>query len=624
MSLASPSTYAEWYWKHGVDATKEFDESLERVFAPYFSGMFADLPDIAQLPTGIQNFVRLLAEPPSAGFGGFALGVGVEMVDEVLHSTLNPAMLMLSRAINKRAREKWLTTSEAATLFQRRKITEELWQDIFAAEGYEDIVGQFYYLSQFPYPSISDIMLWGRYHGDPLNTRGTVWEKIDVPAVDYDMYEWLTLQRLSSQDAHTLFRRGLFSKEQLADELKKIGWRGPDIDYKSRLGWSIPNALLITQGGLQQALSQDAIIKSISKADIHPDYAELYYDAILTKPSSSDIVSLELRRDPSLANLSDRLRKIGIHPEYWDLYKELSYVIPPVQDIITMAVREAFTPAIAERFGQYEDFPEPLAEWGAKKGLSREWTERYWAAHWALPSPTQGFSMLHRGVITQDELNLLLRAQDVMPFWRDKLTQIAYRPLTRVDVRRMYKEGILDEGGVYTAYLEHGYSEKNAEAMTEFTIKYVLSQQAKFTSTDVLKAYTNRMIERSEAYSLLVDLGIRGPDADYIMSRAEYKRLWDLTDEKIKGIKNLYKKGVYNANKARAELLKLAMPAEQVSVLFEQWWYEKTGELAPTWTKAETLRFLKAGKIDENRARAEFQRMGYDEEHIELYIGDEV
>ena len=294
---------------------------------------------------------------------------------------------------------------------------------------------------------------------------------------------------------------------------------------------------------------------------------------------------------------------------------------PPVADIITMAVREVFTPAIAARFGQYEDFPPELEEWGIKKGLSKEWSERYWAAHWALPSTTQGFEMLHRGVIDQSELNMLLRAQDVMPYWRDKLTQIAYRPLTRVDVRRMYREGVLDEAGVYEAYLDHGYSEDNAQKMTEFTIRQTLSAQAKFTSTNVIAAFTKRMINRSEARSLLADLGIQGDNISYIIDRAEYKRLWALTESRIAGIKNLYKKGVYDENAARSQLLQLNLPSDEVDVLFEQWWYEKVGELAPTWTKAETLKFAVAGTISKARARDELKRMGYDDEHVNIYLG---
>ena len=620
MGIANKATYGEYYWAMQVEASAKFDEDMEKAFAPFFSALLADIPSIIELPAGMQTFIRALAEPPSAGFGGFALGVGVETIDELLSAAMGPMMAIAKRALNRAARETWLTAEQAHKLFQRGKIDEPLWADIIASEGYEDITGKFAYYASLPYPAISDVMLWARYTGDPNNTQPTVWEKLDVPAEDYAMYEWLTFQRLTIQDAHTLFRRGKFSEPDLVDELRRIGWQRQDLAGVIETGWSLPNALLMVQGGLQQKAEHDKIIADISRADIHPEFAELYYDAILTKPASSDIINYELRRDPNLSVLSDRLRKIGIHPEYWDLYKELAYVIPPVADIITMAVREAFTPEIATRFGQYEDFPAPLAEWAGKKGLSKEWAERYWASHWALPSAGQGFDMLHRGIIDVDELKMLLRALDVMPFWRDKLIQVAYRPLTRVDVRRMYKEGVLDEAGVYSAYLDHGYSEKNAEAMTEFTVKYTLSQAAKFSSTDVVSAYAKRMVDRSTAASLLRDLGIKSEDVSYILTRADYKRQWDLTDEKIKGIKNLYKKGVYTENEARDALSKLALPADQINVLFEQWFYEKRGELAPTWTRAETLKFIENKFITAERGITELRRMGYDDEHINVYM----
>ena len=67
-------------------------------------------------------------------------------------------------------------------------------------------------------------------------------------------------------------------------------------------------------------------------------------------------------------------------------------------------------------------------------------------------------------------------------------------------------------------------------------------------------------------------------------------------------------------------MLKLNLPSDQVNVLFEQWWYEKTGELAPTWTKAETLRFAKAETITKGRAKTELERMGYDDEHVRIYL----
>ncbi|GAH76814.1 unnamed protein product, partial [marine sediment metagenome] len=194
---------------------------------------------------------------------------------------------------------------------------------------------------------------------------------------------------LTTMQAQTLFRRGLITDAELLTKLSQIGWSPDDRLLVQELGWSIPNAMLLVQGDLQQARSRDEILRDISIADINPKYSQQYLDAILTKPASTDLVAYELRKDPKLTNLARNLTKIGIHPDYLDVYQTLAYQIPPIADIITMAVREAFTPEIAERFGQYQDYPKPLEEWAEKKGLSREWSERYWAAHWSLPSPSQ-------------------------------------------------------------------------------------------------------------------------------------------------------------------------------------------------------------------------------------------
>lgn len=620
MAIKSPETYSDWYWKNSVEASAAYDEQMEIAFAPFFARVLADLPDITDESPSMQSFINALSTPPSAGFGGFALGVGVEMIDETLHTLMNPMMKMMARSINRRARETWLTAAQSNILFSRGKIDEPYWLLNTQSEGYEDIIGKQQYLSELPYPLIPDLILWARYHGDPANTRGLVWEKFDVPAEDYEVWDWLALQRLTTEQTQTLYKRGLLSETDLNSELARIGWQDFDRTMIEELSWAIPNAMLLVQGGLIAGRSTDELLRDISIADINPKYAQTYMDAVLTKPSVSDITAYQLRHDPDLSGLPAELRKIGVHPDYVAQLKELAYIIPPVGDIITMAVREAFTPEIAARFGQYEDFPKPFAEWAAKKGLSNEWAERYWASHWTLPSATQGFEMLHRGAIRVDELNMLLRALDIMPFWRDKLTRIAYRRLSRVDIRRMYRLGVLSEEDVYAAYLELGYNERDAKRMTDFTVKQTLETLSKFTSRDVVSAYVKRMIDATEARSLLGLLGVKSRDMSFILSTADYKRSWELTENRISGIRNLYKRRVYDLNKTESELLKLDLPAEQVAVLMEQWYYEIKEEVPRHWTTAQVLGFAKEGLITRGRAEEELYAIGYDKEHVDVYI----
>jgi len=622
VSVKSPVTYGDYYWRQQVDAQKLIADDSEKAMSSYMGSLFGDIPNIDLLPTGIRNFVRALAEPASFAFLPFMAGVGINAIDEALDIAFDPLFTALKRDHKKHSRETWLTSAQANTLWARQKITEGLWDEIIASEGYEDVLGSSLYEAQLPYPSIPELILYSRYHGSADAPWSEFQKWYNISPRDWPVWEWLGRQRLTTLQAQSLYKRELLGEQDFHSELARIGWDSYDRAIIGELAYVLPNPMLLVQGGLMQDADSATILNAISKADIHPNYAQLFLDAILTKPASQDIVAFELRQDNQLADLDTQLRRIGIHPSFTNVYKELAYQIPPVADIITMAVREAFTPDVAAKFGQYEDFPNDLEEWGLKKGLSKEWTQRYWAAHWNLPSPQQGFDMLHRGVINTSELNMLLRALDVMPFWRDKLTAVAYRPLTRVDVRRMYKQGVLDEREVFEAYKDHGYSDENAERMTEFTIRQTLATLSKFTSGDIIKAFTNRMIDRGTAVSLLGDIGIRSEDAGYIVSTAEYKRKWAFTDDQIAGIRNLYKKRIYDVNQASDKLAKLNLPSDQINVLMEQWYYEKIQELDATWTTAQTLRFYKRREITLERAERELMLNGCDKEHADMYLED--
>src|SRR5262249_46554956 len=113
-------------------------------------------------------------------------------------------------------------------------------------------------------------------------------------------------------------------------------------------------------------------------------------------------------------------------------------------------------------------------------------------AHWELPSLSQAYEMYHRvssspGAnpgdpvnlsdgstvyrgLSSDDLRRLQRAQGVEPFWRDKQLAITFNPLTRVDIRRMHKTGVLADAELEAQYLNLGYSLDNAVRLAQFTI----------------------------------------------------------------------------------------------------------------------------------------------------------
>jgi len=620
MSLKSPTTYQEWYWGSAVNAGKQEQEDYERELSPAINATITGLNIMDFLPPSLSPLFSELMNPSAPAWGAVLARFGSEVADGVVSGSLNHALQDFNYQMAEWFQDLKIDANTASLLWSRDKITEEMYSRRMTQAGYDPPEAAAFLEAHLPYPDLPDVMRWARYQGNPDAFQADVLERYRFDTADWPMWEWLTAQVPHLDQIQTLYRKGTWDHERATLELRKQGWGKGDAEHVLELAYQMPNPMLLAQSGLRKGFSDDDIIRNISIGGISPVAADAYFDAIRTKPATEDIIRRMLRHDPQLNGLDDELRKVGIHPEYWPVYKELAYFIPPVNDIITMAVREAFSPDIAKRFGQYDDYPTDLTKYSAMQGVSEEWAKRYWASHWALPSPQQGFEMLHRGVIDESDLDLLLRASDVMPFWRDKLVAIAFKPLTRVDVRRMYGLGVLTEQEVYESYLDVGYSETNAQRMADFTVKQVLASQSGFSSGDIVKAFNERIIDRGDAIGLLTEIGIKGENAQIIVKQAEYTRAWDYVDERIKAIKNMYKKSVYDENVTRDALAGLDLASTEVTTLMEQWYFEKKEDPSPLWTASQTLSFIKKGLIDEERGIMELRRHGYDQEHINVYI----
>lgn len=222
------------------------------------------------------------------------------------------------------------------------------------------------------------------------------------------------------------------------------------------------------------------------------------------------------------------LDALGYQEESKELIQKLAFYIPPPSDLILMLVREVFNPQTVERFRQDEDYPEEFTGLAAQLGISEDWAHKYWQAHWRLPSAMQGFQMLHRGIIVKSDVELLLKSLDVMPFWRDRLIQLSYRPYTRVDVRRMHSVGVLNRSEVKKAYLDLGYNDERAENMTEFTERYNAGDTIEeatelegLTRSTILRFYKQEIIDRDTVLRMLLDAGIGTQAAELYVTQID-------------------------------------------------------------------------------------------------------
>ncbi len=395
-------------------------------------------------------------------------------------------------------------------------------------------------------------------------------------------------------------------------------------------GREFPYALLApadaSQAWRHGLLPKEVAIDTIRRQGFSEENAGNILAMTETLPQSFELLSHWHRGFIDDETLEANLKQQGFDPPVINRLKQASFVIPPVADLIAMAVREAFSPEIVARFGQMEDFPPDFGIWAERQGLTEDWAKKYWAAHWGLPSPLQGFEMLHRGVISKDDLSLLLRALDVMPFWRDKLTAIAYSPFTRVDVRRMHKLGVLDDAGVTRAYKDIGYDDDKAAALLEFTKLYNAPPSADdenevtdLSRASVLRFYRSGLLPQSQAIELLTELGYTDQAAQLYIADVDLSEEEANRKDEIQLVLDLAKAGILTIGSAEAKLTQLGLSHTEVQRALAKLVQESQRKTKlPSRADAERMYRVHAITLQEYKTLLDVQ--GYAQKWVDGYV----
>jgi len=208
---------------------------------------------------------------------------------------------------------------------------------------------------------------------------------------------------------------------------------------------------------------------------------------------ASEQIRLWQRDQIDSAELNDRLLKLGYNrPNQIDEIKELAVVVPSPGDLTRMMMRDAGDTTIVNQFDLDAEFPHKfkgrIPGWAKAAGMEEEHLLYQWRAHWTIPSPGQLYTMLHRlrhadplspEFIDKQIVETALKQQDILPFWVPKMLEISNAPITRVDARRAYAIGVVDKEALTKSFWDRGYSDEDADTLTEFVAKDLLNKWRK-------------------------------------------------------------------------------------------------------------------------------------------------
>ena len=349
---------------------------------------------------------------------------------------------------------------------------------------------------------------------------------------------------------------------------------------------------------------EDIRLLFVSRYALHPpgDIGEMYLRGILDE-----------------AGAENRLQELGYTPERIGEIKQLWKRIPTLQDVVRYLGKEAFEPDKIAKFGLMHGFPEEAVEWAAKQGLDRRWAEAEWVAHWRDPGLSFYLDALHRGLVTWPDVQDYMSLVEIAPGLQEIVRQTAYSVYTRVDVRRMYQLGVMNEEAVFAAYKDLGYDDEHALNLTKFTVIDVASEDQPITRTDVLEGFRDGDLSASEAEKLLQQIGYKADRAEYLVYREQRQKEIQARQSAQDLLKDKYTSNLITDAQTRTGLISLGLTVARVNELLETWkvLVLKNAKLP---SKTDLDKQFVAEIITEREYLEEMTRLGYSEIYRTRYL----
>jgi hypothetical protein len=372
----------------------------------------------------------------------------------------------------------------------------------------------------------------------------------------------------------------------------------PDINTLIEISDKVPSA-----GNVFQANAQ--------YHGLSADWSSQIWLAHYNIPSIGEAMDMVNRGIIDSPKFKEVLARNGMSPEFHAAYEQLRFPIPNVNDLVRMAVREALPlEGVATQF-------DALKIWGARISLSPTWIQAYWEAHWIWPSATQTFDMVQRGIIPIDEAKQLFILNDINPKYVDKIMQLTYTIVTRVDLRRLYQAGLIPADRLEKGYRDLGYNAEDAKALADFAKMQNVTVEKDLTKSEIVNAYRQGMLSEDEARADLENMGYDTEEIDIIVALGASQETSKERELTASTNSTLYRNGVIDEAQLRQRLLAAGYTTASVEQLVSLENMRKSGEQQQV-TFGYLTQAYREGIIDEDYLIERLGKMNYAEEDIAL------
>lgn len=295
---------------------------------------------------------------------------------------------------------------------------------------------------------------------------------------------------------------------------------------------------------------------------------------------------------------------------------------PSPSELIHWQAREVFEPGMVTKYGLDDEFGNLDLSTFYKVGMDDEQILNHWRAHWEHASWTQVQQMLFRRLITESDVWEWFKVVEIPPFWRQLMIDSAYHPLTRVDVRRMHRVGTLSDSDLVWAYMDVGFSKKNAELMADFTILYNAGPEdvetLNLTRAQIESAYRIGFIAADEASEYLESMEYSDEEITFIIALIDHTKSIEVSSNWISILRAQVKSGLITPQQAADKLASLGFSSGAVES-YTQLFTAYAAEPDKLPSKTDVKAWFVGDIISPSEVGTYLSNLGYCDRDIEHY-----
>jgi hypothetical protein len=295
--------------------------------------------------------------------------------------------------------------------------------------------------------------------------------------------------------------------------------------------------------------------------------------------------------------------------------------IPGPADLIHMVVREAFMPEMVV------EAPPVFAEKMELQGYSKEWSDRYWTAHFEPIALRQAYENLWRGYWDKERFMYALHIADIHPMWREDIYNVAYTPPSIRELGYGYDTGVYTVEDIIKYRRWSGLSPEDAAKSGLAMVAYRTEAEREALRREAIADYVAGLDDEAELRAKLNAIGGRPEIIDLWVARAKYREARDIAMDLIKVVKDQYVKGYLTDEELAISLEGLGVKPGRIWIHVEEAQTRRAKykavedlEKKKNLAEAKITKALELGLIGSSEFKTKLIERGYTAEDAQLLL----